>query len=127
MSCGDETCPVATALTVLDGRWTMLVVRDLLGGTRRFSDLRRSLRGISPKTLTDRLRFLEAAGLVDRRIYAEVPPRVEYTLTARGRSLRPVFDAIAAWGGTAEAAAATAQLPRGATEAVTQLPRGASS
>ncbi|MBI3687731.1 MAG: helix-turn-helix transcriptional regulator [Actinobacteria bacterium] len=101
VSCGDEPCPVAATLSVLDGRWTILVVRDLLAGTRRFSELRRSLAGVSPKTLTDRLRALEGAGLVRRQIYAEVPPRVEYSLTERGRTLEPIIDAMAAWGRTA--------------------------
>ena len=84
-------------MDVLDGKWTMLVIRDLLAGTRRFSQLRSSLAGISPKTLTDRLRLLEAHGLVTRSIYAEVPPRVEYALTDRGRALGPVVSALSAW------------------------------
>jgi DNA-binding HxlR family transcriptional regulator len=78
----------------------MLVIRDLLEGTRRFGDLRRSLAGISPKTLTDRLRELEASGLVTRTMYAEIPPRVEYDLTERGRSLAPVLAALADFGRT---------------------------
>ncbi|MCA2992214.1 MAG: helix-turn-helix transcriptional regulator [Gemmatimonas sp.] len=73
-------------------------MRDLLGGTRRFSELRRSLEGISPKTLTGRLRTLEEQGIVHRTIHAEVPPRVEYTLTDYGQTLRPVLEAMAAWG-----------------------------
>jgi DNA-binding HxlR family transcriptional regulator len=96
--CVDETCPVARAVAVLDGKWTMLIIRDLLRGVRRFSDLRTSLAGISPKTLTDRLRELEAEGIVTRTIYAEIPPRVEYQLTAAGLRLRPVIDALASWG-----------------------------
>jgi DNA-binding HxlR family transcriptional regulator len=96
--CADESCPVARAVRVLDGKWTMLVIRDLLGGTRRFSDLRASLVGISPKTLTDRLRELEHHGLVERVCYAEIPPRVEYTLTEKGRTLGPVIGALADWG-----------------------------
>lgn len=102
LSSGDEcvegACPVARAIDVLDGKWTMLVIRDLLRGTRRFSELRSSLAGISPKTLTDRLRALEGHGLVERVMYAEIPPRVEYSLTPRGRDLQPVVDALAAWG-----------------------------
>jgi DNA-binding HxlR family transcriptional regulator len=89
---------VSRAVEVLDGRWTILVVRDLLGGTRRFGELRDSLAGISPKTLTDRLRSLEERGLVERRMYPEIPPRVEYSLTPAGRSLEPVLVALAAWG-----------------------------
>lgn len=100
--CDDGTCPVSRALEALDGRWTILVVRDLLGGTRRFGELRDSLVGISPKTLTDRLRSLEAHGLVERRMYAEIPPRVEYSLTESGRSLEPVLAALADWGRTHE-------------------------
>ena len=97
--CADETCPVARAVAVLDGRWTMLLLRDLLRGTRRFSELRTSLVGISPKTLTDRLRALESAGMVQRTYHAEIPPRVEYSLTTEGEAIRPVIDALAAWGG----------------------------
>lgn len=111
LDCVDETCPVARAVAVLDGRWTMLVLRDLLGGTRRFSELRASLAGISPKTLTDRLRSLEAQGLVERRQYPEIPPRVEYSLTARGRDVQPVIDALAAWGVTAGGQAPSAKAP----------------
>jgi len=96
--CDDGVCPVSRALEALDGKWTILVVRDLLGGTKRFSELRRSLIGISPKTLTDRLRGLEEHGLVDRHIYAEVPPRVEYSLTTAGRTLEPVLVALSRWG-----------------------------
>jgi DNA-binding HxlR family transcriptional regulator len=96
--CADGSCPVSRAVEVLDGRWTILVVRDLLGGTRRFGELRDSLAGISPKTLTDRLRGLEERGLVERRMYAEIPPRVEYSLTPAGRSLEPVLAALADWG-----------------------------
>lgn len=98
--CDDGSCPVTRAVEVLDGRWTILVVRDLLGGTRRFGELRDSLVGISPKTLTDRLRSLEARGLVERTMYPEIPPRVEYSLTAAGRSLEPVLAALADWGRT---------------------------
>lgn len=83
---------------MLDGKWTMLVMRDLLQGTRRFSELRSSLAGISPKTLTDRLRELESSGLVERTFHQEIPPRVEYRLTPRGRTLEPVIAALAAWG-----------------------------
>jgi DNA-binding HxlR family transcriptional regulator len=104
--CAEDSCPVARAVRVLDGKWTLLVIRDLLGGTRRFSELRASLAGISPKTLTDRLRDLEQHGLVERVSYAEIPPRVEYTLTTKGRTLEPVIGALAAWGAGAEAAAA---------------------
>lgn len=96
--CDDGTCPVARAVAVLDGKWTMLVIRDLLGGTRRFGELRASLAGISPKTLTDRLRQLEDAGIVERTMYPEIPPRVEYRLTEQGRSLEAVVGALATFG-----------------------------
>lgn len=97
--CADEdACPVARSVAILDGRWTMLIIRDLLRGTRRFSELRASLAGISPKTLTDRLRSLEEHGVVERRYHAEIPPRVEYSLTARGAALEPVIASLAAWG-----------------------------
>ncbi len=96
--CVDETCPVARAIAILDGKWTMLIIRELLTGTRRFSQLRRSLAGVSPKTLTDRLRTLEDHGLVTRTCYAEIPPRVEYALTDLGMRLRPVIDALGTWG-----------------------------
>lgn len=98
--CDVDGCPVARAVSVLDGKWTVLVIRDLLNGTRRFTQLRDSLRGISPKTLTDRLRTLEEHGMVERVMFAEIPPRVEYTLTARGRELEPVIQALASWGRT---------------------------
>ncbi|MGH9267353.1 MAG: winged helix-turn-helix transcriptional regulator [Acidimicrobiales bacterium] len=91
---------MSRALDVLDGKWTILVVRDLLSGTKRFTELRRSLTGVSPKTLTDRLRSLERHGIVARRVYAEVPPRVEYSLTPAGRSLQPVMVALSRWGRT---------------------------
>jgi DNA-binding HxlR family transcriptional regulator len=97
--CVDETCPVARSVAVLDGKWTMLLLRDLLQGTKRFSQLRESLTGISPKTLTDRLRALEEQGMVQRLVYPEIPPRVEYTLTERGRGVEPVINALAAWSG----------------------------
>jgi DNA-binding HxlR family transcriptional regulator len=100
VDCQEEVCPVSRALGVLDGKWTILVVRDLLGGTKRFGELRTSLGAVSPKTLTDRLRGLEEHGLVVRRSYAEIPPRVEYSLTDAGRTLRPVLDALSDWGRT---------------------------
>ena len=97
-TCDDGSCPVARAVRSLDGKWTLLIVRDLLGGTRRFGELRRSLAGISPKTLTDRLRDLSDAGLVERRMFAEIPPRIEYSLTDAGRNVEPVIAALAAFG-----------------------------
>ena len=91
---------MARAVRSLDGKWTLLIIRDLLGGTRRFGELRASLVGISSKTLTDRLRELAEDGLVQRTMYSEIPPRVEYTLTARGRAAAPIIDALGTWGAT---------------------------
>ena len=96
--CEDGSCPVARAVAVLDGKWTLLVIRDLLGGSKRFGELRDSLAGISPKTLTDRLRDLESAGVLSRTMYPQIPPRVEYQLTDLGRSLAPVMNALADFG-----------------------------
>ena len=91
-------CPVETTLTLIRDKWTILILRDLLGGTKRFGELRRSLGSVSQKVLTERLREMEASGLVNRTVYAEVPPRVEYSLTSLGLSLRPVLSAMWDWG-----------------------------
>jgi DNA-binding HxlR family transcriptional regulator len=91
-------CPVEHTLRVLEGKWTTLVVRELLSGPKRFTELRRSLGNPSAKTLTERLRALEHRGMLTRTIYAEVPPRVVYQLTDRGASLRTVLEAMLAWG-----------------------------
>ena len=91
-------CTVERTVNIIGGKWTTLIVRELLGGTKRFGEIRTSLAGVSPKTLTDRLRELEAHGVVEREVYAEVPPRVEYSLTERGRALQPIFDAMSEWG-----------------------------
>jgi DNA-binding HxlR family transcriptional regulator len=91
-------CPVETTMTLIGNKWTVLIVRDLLQGTKRFSELRRSVGNVSQKVLTANLRAMEAAGLVSRKVYAEVPPRVEYSLTETGRSLKTVIDAMRAWG-----------------------------
>ncbi|GGO36904.1 DNA-binding HxlR family transcriptional regulator [Deinococcus humi] len=85
-------------MAVIEGKWTTLILRDLLSGTRRFGELRSSLSGISPKTLTDRLRDLEAQGVLTRQVFPEIPPRVEYTLTDKGRALGSVVRALAEWG-----------------------------
>ncbi|MEV6318106.1 helix-turn-helix domain-containing protein [Streptomyces sp. NPDC051776] len=91
-------CGVARFLTVLEGPWATLIVRELLPGKRRFSQLRDALPGISPHTLTSRLRRFEAYGIVIRSVHPEVPPRVEYELTPLGNRLRGVLDAMAEWG-----------------------------
>lgn len=92
-----EGCGVARFLVLLDGPWATLIVRELLGGPRRFQQLRDALPGISPHTLTRRLRRFEAYGVVSRTAYAEVPPRVEYALTPLGQALTPVLEAMARW------------------------------
>lgn len=91
-------CPVETTLTLISDRWKVLIIRDLLSGTKRFGELKKSLGGISQKVLTANLRSMEESGMLTRKAYAEVPPRVEYTLTETGYSLKPVLDAMAAWG-----------------------------
>ncbi|MET8498056.1 winged helix-turn-helix transcriptional regulator [Streptomyces microflavus] len=93
-------CGVARFLTLLGGPWATLIVRELLHGPHRFTELRDALPGISPHTLTSRLRQFEATGIVTRTAYAEIPPRVEYRLTPLGEGLRGVLDAMAAWGVT---------------------------
>ncbi len=91
-------CPVEATLTLISNRWRTLIVRDLLGGTLRFGQLRKSVTGISQKVLTSNLRAMEDAGIVHREVFPEVPPRVEYSLTPLGRSLEPVLAAMDAWG-----------------------------
>ena len=91
-------CVVERTLEIIGGKWTTLILRDLLRGTKRFGELRHSLNKVSPKTLTDRLRFLETKGIVTRTVYPEVPPKVEYALTERGRELGAIIDAMAGWG-----------------------------
>jgi DNA-binding HxlR family transcriptional regulator len=94
-----EQCPVARTLGVIGERWTILILRDLvLHGPRKFHDFERSLRGISPNTLSARLKTLEEHGVVERRFYADHPPRAEYLLTDKGRELRPVLRALREWG-----------------------------
>lgn len=92
------TCPIARAVAVLGGKWTLLIIRDLTEGTKRFTELERSLRGISPKTLSERLRHLERENVVRRETFPEVPARVEYSLTDKGRSLVPILDEIRTFG-----------------------------
>ena len=91
-------CPIETMLLLISEKWKVLILRDLLDGTKRFGQLKASVTGISQKVLTSNLRSMEAAGLLTRTVYAEVPPRVEYTLTDIGYSLKPVLDAMLAWG-----------------------------
>lgn len=91
-------CPVARTAELIGNKWTPLIIRDLVKGEKRFSELERSLHGISPKTLSERLKKLEDALVVNRKCYAEVPPRVEYTLTEKGIALLPVIDSMRAYG-----------------------------
>jgi DNA-binding HxlR family transcriptional regulator len=93
-----QRCPVAKTLEVVGDRWTLLVVRDLLGGARRFHDLQAGLPGLAPNILSERLKLMEAHALVSRRFYSEHPPRAEYELTAKGRDLGVVVGALASWG-----------------------------
>ena len=91
-------CPVEVTLSLIGDKWKILIIRDLLDGTKRFSQLKKSLPGISQKVLTQNLRTMEESGLLYREVFAEVPPRVEYTLTPRGYSIKSVLDSLAQWG-----------------------------
>ncbi len=91
-------CPVARTAEIISGKWTLLIIRDLTTGTKRFSELERSLVGISPKTLSERLTALEREGVLHRQTYAEVPPKVEYSLTEKGHALVSVIEAMRAYG-----------------------------
>lgn len=93
-------CSIEKALEVLDGKWTFLILRDLFEGTKRFGELRKSLAGVSPKTLTERLKQLEEKGILVRQAYATIPPTVEYSLTEKGQSLKPIIKAMKLWGAT---------------------------
>jgi DNA-binding HxlR family transcriptional regulator len=94
----DPSCPVCRTADIVCGKWTLLLVRDLAEGRSRFCELERSLNGISPRTLSLRLRALEEEGIVERQTYAEVPPRVEYSLTAKGRALIPIIEGMRYYG-----------------------------
>ena len=91
-------CPVETTLMLIGDKWKVLILRDLMNGTMRFGELKKSIGTVSQKVLTAQLRDMEEKGLLTRKVYAEVPPRVEYTLTETGYSLKPVLDAMWAWG-----------------------------
>lgn len=91
-------CPVEMTLQLIGDKWKVLIIRDLLTGTKRFSQLMRSVNGITQKVLTSHLRAMEKDGLVTRTVYPEVPPRVEYTLTETGYSLKPILDSMFTWG-----------------------------
>lgn len=91
-------CPVETTLTLIGDKWKVLILRDLMDGTKRFGELKKSIGSVSQKVLTAQLRAMEESGLVTRKVYAEVPPRVEYTLTETGYSLQPILEAMQSWG-----------------------------
>lgn len=96
-------CPVETTIAAIGGRWKVLVIHHLLEGSRRFGELSRLLRGVSPRTLTRQLRELEACGVIERTVHHQIPPKVEYALTPMGWELEPVLAAMHAWGERAEA------------------------
>ena len=91
-------CPVETTLMLIGDKWKVLILRDLLSGTKRFGELKKSVGNVSQKVLTAQLRDMENNGLISRKVYAEVPPKVEYTLTELGESLKPILDAMQNWG-----------------------------
>lgn len=91
-------CPVETTLMLIGDKWKVLILRELLGGTKRFGELKKAIGTVSQKVLTAQLRNMEANALLTRKVYAEVPPRVEYTLTETGYSLQPILDAMVQWG-----------------------------
>ena len=91
-------CPVETTLMLIGDKWKVLILRDLMGGTKRFGELKKSIGHVTQKVLTAQLRDMEGKGLLPRKVYAEVPPRVEYKLTENGYSLKPVLDTMVAWG-----------------------------
>src|ERR1700681_3827184 len=98
MATPNDSCPVCRTAEVVCGKWTLLVIRDLADGRSRFCELERSLQGISPRTLSLRLRALEEEGIVHRQTYPEVPPRVEYVLTSKGRALVPLIEDMRSYG-----------------------------
>jgi DNA-binding HxlR family transcriptional regulator len=94
----DTVCPIARTAEIISGKWTLLIIRDLASGVKRFNQLERSLHGISPKTLSERLRSLEEESIIVRQTFAEVPPRVEYSLTEKGRDLVYVIESMRKYG-----------------------------
>ena len=91
-------CPIEATIRMTGGKWKILIIRDLLTGTKRFGELKKSVSGITQKVLTSKLRELEEDGLIERKVYPQIPPKVEYTLTDVGYSLRPVIDCLKEWG-----------------------------
>ncbi|WCK56310.1 helix-turn-helix domain-containing protein [Aneurinibacillus sp. Ricciae_BoGa-3] len=96
----NNKCPIEKTISVIGGKWTFIILRDLFIGPKRFGEIQKSLKGISPRTLSMRLKELEEEGIINRVIYSEIPPHVEYSLTAKGKTLRPIFDAMKDWGNT---------------------------
>jgi len=94
----DPGCAVEAAISLIDGKWKCLILHHLLGGTVRFSEIRRRVPGVTPRMLTNQLRELETDGLIVRQVYAQVPPKVEYSLSPLGRSLEPILGALRVWG-----------------------------
>lgn len=103
LSC-EQQCPVQSAARIIEGKWTTLVIRELLSGKKRYSEIQRALSGISPKVLSQRLRMLEQQQLISRTVYATVPPTTEYQLTALGEQLQPVLQQMASFGAALQAA-----------------------
>jgi len=93
-----EECPVSITLNILNGKWKLLIIKELLTGKKRFSELKKSMPEVTQKMLTKQLRELEYYGLIERKIYPEIPPKVEYSLTPLGESLKPVLDVLHKWG-----------------------------
>lgn len=91
-------CPVEVTMSLIGDKWKVLIIRDLLTGTKRFGELKKSLDGITQKVLTNNLRQMETSGLILRKVYAEVPPKVEYSLSDTGWSLKPILDSMVDWG-----------------------------
>lgn len=102
-------CPVETTLTLIGDKWKVLILRDLMNGTKRFGELKKSIGSVTQKVLTAQLRDMEEKGLVNRKVYAEVPPKVEYSLTELGKSLQPILAAMQTWGEKYKASARTAE------------------
>ncbi len=96
--CDRLTCPVEATLTVMNGRWKVLILRELLQGVKRFGELHRALTGVTQKMLTQQLREMERDGILHRKVYPQVPPKVEYSMTPLGESLKPILEAMQAWG-----------------------------
>jgi DNA-binding HxlR family transcriptional regulator len=92
------SCPAESTLKILGGRWKLMILHELCSGVTRFGELKRGLKGISEKVLAQHLRELEKDGIIQRKVYAEVPPKVEYSLTASGKTLKPILDAMHEWG-----------------------------